>query len=53
MKSLMQLARKRIKQLMDNGELADKYGIRIRVIGDLSLLDMDVLEDIKAVTERH
>lgn len=50
--SLMQLARKRIKQLMDNGELADKYGIRIRVIGDLSLLDMDVLEDIRAVTER-
>ncbi|SMN20289.1 similar to Saccharomyces cerevisiae YBR002C RER2 Cis-prenyltransferase involved in dolichol synthesis [Maudiozyma saulgeensis] len=50
--SLMDLAQRRIKQITENGELTDKYGIRVRVIGDISLLDKDVLLDIQHATER-
>ncbi|CCF58851.1 hypothetical protein KAFR_0F02540 [Kazachstania africana CBS 2517] len=49
--SLMDLAKKRIRQLTTNGNLAQKYGIRIRVIGDLSLLDEDLLKEIKDAVE--
>ena len=50
--SLMSLARRRIAQITENGELTDKYGIRVRVIGALDLLDPEVLADIHAATER-
>ncbi|KAG0668756.1 cis-prenyltransferase [Maudiozyma exigua] len=50
--SLMDLAQRRIRQITENGELTDKYGIRVRVIGDISLLDKDVLADIQEATER-
>lgn len=49
--ALMQLAHVRIRQLCDNGELAHKYGVRVRVIGDLSLLDQDLLEEIAVTTK--
>lgn len=50
--SLMDLARRRIRQITENGELTDKYGIKVQAIGALELLDADVLADIHAATER-
>lgn len=44
---LMDLARERIRQIVQNGEMAEKYGIRIRVIGDRSLLPKDVIDEIE------
>ncbi|CAL9735349.1 dehydrodolichyl diphosphate synthase complex subunit Rer2p [Monosporozyma servazzii] len=49
--ALMQLAHERIKQLCENGELAHKYGVRVRVIGDISLLDKKLLEEISVTTK--
>lgn len=49
--NLMHLARERIRQLADKGELAEKYGIRVRVIGDLTLLPKDLYKEIKRTTE--
>lgn len=49
--NLMQLARERIRQLADKGELAEKYGIRVRVIGDLKLLPKDVYKEIRRTTD--
>ncbi|EDO19297.1 hypothetical protein Kpol_1036p40 [Vanderwaltozyma polyspora DSM 70294] len=48
---LMKLASDRIRQITEHGDLAEKYGIRVRVIGDLSLLPTDVLKDIELATE--
>ncbi|AQZ17645.1 RER2 (YBR002C) [Zygosaccharomyces parabailii] len=48
--NLMQLARERIRQLADKGELAETYGIRVRVIGDLSLLPRDIQKEIERTT---
>lgn len=49
---LMKLAREKIRQLAQHGEMADRYGIRVRVIGDLSLLPKGVYEDIVEATEK-
>ncbi|CAL9730379.1 dehydrodolichyl diphosphate synthase complex subunit Rer2p [Monosporozyma unispora] len=49
--ALMQLAHDRIRQLCENGELAHKYGVRVRVIGDISLLDKKLLEEISLTTK--
>lgn len=49
--ALMKLAHQRIRQLCEHGELAHKYGVRVRVIGDLSLLDQDLLEEIAETTK--
>lgn len=48
---LMRLAREKIRQIAENGEMAERYGIRVRVIGDLSLLPKDVLREVKHATE--
>lgn len=48
---IMRLAREKIKQIAEHGEIAQKYGIRIRVIGDLSLLQEDILKDIRETVE--
>lgn len=50
--SLMELAQRRIRQISENGDLTDKYGIRVRVIGDISLLSKEVLDDIHKATAR-
>ncbi|CCK72198.1 ditrans,polycis-polyprenyl diphosphate synthase KNAG_0J01170 [Huiozyma naganishii CBS 8797] len=50
-KALMELAKERIRQLTEHGELAHKYDIRIRVIGEISLLDEDLLEELLKTTE--
>lgn len=49
--SLMTLARERIRQITERGELACKYGVRIKIIGDLSLLDKSLLEDVRVAVE--
>lgn len=49
--NLMQLARERIRQLADKGELAEKYGIRVKVIGDLNLLPKDIYNEVERTTE--
>ncbi|QLG71883.1 hypothetical protein HG535_0C02330 [Zygotorulaspora mrakii] len=48
---LMKLAREKIRQIAEHGEMAQRYGIRIRVIGDLSLLPKNVLKSIEETTE--
>ncbi|CCH61599.1 hypothetical protein TBLA_0F00550 [Henningerozyma blattae CBS 6284] len=49
--NLMELAKDRIKQISKNGELASKYGIKVNVIGDLSLLPEDVLKEMEHAME--
>lgn len=41
--SLMEVAKSRLTQISDNGELAEQYGIRISIVGDRSKLPADVL----------
>lgn len=41
---LMELAKTRFTQIVQNGELCEKYGIQVRIIGDKSMLPKDVLE---------
>lgn len=48
---LMRLAREKIRQIAQHGEIAERYGVRIRVIGDLSRLQKSVYDDIVATTE--
>ncbi|SCU85201.1 LANO_0C03642g1_1 [Lachancea nothofagi CBS 11611] len=45
--SLMNLARSGIKQVVQNGEMAEKFGIKIRVIGDRAMLPDDVLREVE------
>lgn len=54
--ALMTLAKERIRQLANHGELAEKYGVKVNVIGDLSLLDDSLMRDINytmKITERN
>ncbi|AGO12358.1 AaceriAER003Cp [[Ashbya] aceris (nom. inval.)] len=44
--SLMELAKERVTQITQHGELAEQYGIRIRIIGDRSMLPVDVQEEM-------
>lgn len=44
---LMELAKEKIKQITQHGDIAEKYGIRIRVIGNRSLLPADVIEEVE------
>lgn len=48
---LMRLAREKIQQIAQHGEIAEKYGVRIRVIGDVSRLHKSVYDDIVTTTE--
>lgn len=48
---LMSLARERIRQITENGDIAQRFGIRVRVIGDLSLLPTEVLKEVETATE--
>ncbi|AAS52687.1 AER003Cp [Eremothecium gossypii ATCC 10895] len=44
--SLMELAKERVMQITQHGELAEQYGIHVRIIGDRSLLPADVQEEM-------
>lgn len=48
---LMRLAREKIRQIAEHGELAERYGVRVKVIGDLTRLPKGVYEDVIETTE--
>lgn len=48
---LMELAKDKMKQIAQHGELAEQYGIKVRVIGDRSLLPPDVLKEVELAEE--
>ncbi|KAH3680608.1 hypothetical protein WICMUC_000228 [Wickerhamomyces mucosus] len=41
---LMELAKTRFTQMVEHGEICEQYGIKIKIIGDKSLLPIDVLK---------
>lgn len=43
-KWLMELAKSKFRQVVANGELCEKYGVRIKILGDLDLIPDDVKE---------
>ncbi|PRT54148.1 Dehydrodolichyl diphosphate synthase complex subunit RER2 [Wickerhamiella sorbophila] len=49
--ALMEIARTRLRQICDRGDLVERYGIRINFIGDLSLLPEDVQETCRYVAD--
>lgn len=46
---LMELLKMRFQQIVENGDLCDKYGIKIKIIGDMSLLPQDVQDVLRRV----
>lgn len=49
--ALMEIAKIKLSQLCQHGELMDRYGANLRVLGCLPLLRQDVLEVIEQATE--
>lgn len=47
----MEVAKVRLSQLCQHGELMDRYGANLRVLGNLGLLRPDLQEVIAQVTE--
>lgn len=43
-KWLMELAKSKFKQVVAHGELCEKYGVKIKILGDLDLIPDDVKE---------
>ncbi|ODV80561.1 putative dehydrodolichyl diphosphate synthetase [Suhomyces tanzawaensis NRRL Y-17324] len=55
-KALMDLATLKLEQISQNGDLCEQYGIKVRVLGDTSLLPQSVQDIIKkttTITERN
>ena len=44
---LMQLAKHKLEQLIQHGELLDRYGAGVKVLGRLDLIPPDVLEVVE------
>lgn len=53
--NLMQMIREKLKELMEEKEKLDKYGVCVRVLGDISLLPSDIQKTIADVVlySRH
>ncbi|KAL6247300.1 cis-prenyltransferase [Rhinocladiella similis] len=49
--ALMDMAKIKLKQLVQHGELLDRYGARIRVLGQRELIKPDVLEAVDRAVE--
>ncbi|KAG0644402.1 putative undecaprenyl diphosphate synthase-domain-containing protein [Tuber brumale] len=49
--ALMEIAKIKLSQLCQHGELMDRYGASLRILGHRSLLRQDVLEAIEQATE--
>ncbi|KIW25914.1 di-trans,poly-cis-decaprenylcistransferase [Cladophialophora immunda] len=49
--ALMSMAKIKLKQLVQHGELLDRYGARIRVLGQRELIKPDVLEAVDKAVE--
>lgn len=47
---LMQLAKLKLEQLIQHGELLDRYGASVKVLGRLDLIPPDVLEVVERAT---
>ncbi|KAK0934570.1 cis-prenyltransferase [Friedmanniomyces endolithicus] len=52
---LMDMAKTKLVQMSQHGELFDRYGARVRVLGDTTLVRRDVLEHVERAVEmtRH
>jgi ditrans,polycis-polyprenyl diphosphate synthase len=52
---LMQLAKLKLEQIIQHGELLDRYGASVRILGRLDLVPPDVLEVMEraVATTRH
>lgn len=53
---LMDLAKSKFQQMSQHGELCEKYGIRIKILGDISLLPADVrhiLHQTEQITKQN
>ncbi|KAH3669461.1 hypothetical protein OGAPHI_001582 [Ogataea philodendri] len=48
---LMKLAKSKMKQVIEHGELCDRYGIRIRILGNVKLLPHDVRDSLLEAQE--
>lgn len=48
---LMDMAKVKLAQLLQHGDLLDRYGVRIRVLGQRELIKPDLLADIDRATE--
>ena len=49
--ALMEMAKIKLSQLSQHGELLDRYGASVRVLGDRSLVKPDVLEAIERAVD--
>lgn len=47
----MDMAKVKLAQLLQHGDLLDRYGVRIRVLGQRELIKPDLLADIERATE--
>jgi ditrans,polycis-polyprenyl diphosphate synthase len=50
-KWLMDLTKTKFKQIVSRGEICEKYGVRIRILGDLDLVPDDVKEVLRQAEE--
>lgn len=53
---LMELAKTKFKQVVGNGELCEQFGIKIKILGDLNLLPLDlrkVLLEAQEITKNN
>ncbi|WPH00404.1 dehydrodolichyl diphosphate synthase complex subunit [Acrodontium crateriforme] len=48
---LMDMAKTKLVQMSEHGELFDRYGASVRILGDLSLVREDVLEQVNRAVE--
>lgn len=49
--ALMEMAKIKLKQLVQHGDLLDRYGARIRILGQRELIKPDVLEAVDRAVE--
>jgi ditrans,polycis-polyprenyl diphosphate synthase len=49
--ALMEMAKLKLTQLSQHGDLLDRYGASVRILGDLDLLKPDVLEAMDRATK--
>jgi undecaprenyl pyrophosphate synthase len=47
----MEMAKVKLLQLSQHGDLLDKYGARVRILGQRNMVRSDVLEAIDKATE--
>lgn len=48
----MEMAKVKLEELTNEGELLDKYSVRVRILGERHLIRKDVLEFVDRAVER-